>query len=1061
MQSDTTSQSNFPNASPQAQDGGILAWFAQNHVAANLLMFTLFVLGFLAAMTFRFEVFPQPDPRIINVTVPYPNASPEEIDESINQRVVQAVSSIDNVKRVTSEARDGMGVVTLELEAFTDKNKVLVYAQDAVDRISNFPPENAKEVLVEKIEGSSDAMSLALVGGASAQERAAIAHEMEDGLLALDGVSLVSLEGIQDEELTIEVSRSTLERYGLTMDFIAQRIRASSLDLSSGVLKTTAGSITLQTNARKRTADAIAQVPLKALPTGAMLTLGEIADIRNGFSDSQLVNLFNGEPAAFIDIKRGNTEDVLTIEREVRQFIAGFELPHDMHVEITQNRTDILRGRISLLGRNGVVGFTLVFLCLMLFLDLKLAFWASLTIPLSFVGGMIFASMFGVTINMITLFSLILVLGIVVDDAIVVGESIYHEQEATPNDRGATIRGLKRVIAPVTLGVVTTMLAFAPLAFLSGKGGQIINVLPIIVISVLLVSLIESFFVLPSHMNTPGLWSTGVVAKIRHGFASALKWVIEGVVGPAMAWAIRWRYAVLTAVVCAFAICMSAVFSGLIQFVFMPTTESSSVRASLTMPAGTSFEQTLAVAQRIEKATQRMDEELIAEGEDLDPNDGYAALKQVLMTVGGSEADSNIAKVRMQLVDTEERTISAREAEGRWRTLIGDISGIQSLTFKSALFRVSSDVNIDLMHGNPVELQRAADTLQSTLEEMPGVSDVEVSLQPGKRQLVFEINARGRAAGLTEADVARQLRQAFYGEEVQRFLRDKQEILTMLRYPESERESIDDLHQVRITLPNSDKTLLSSVVNMKPDRALATIKSVDGNRLVTLQAKVDSTQNSVEGVNQQLSNDILPNMVRQIAGLTWKAGSDRQDQRRDIMEMSRLMGIALILIYVLLASFLRSYVLPLVILSAVPMGVIGAIGGHWLLGYDLTFLSFFGVVALSGVVVNDSILLVDDYLHRRKAKPDMPLADLLVESVQRRFRPILLTSMTTFLGMMPMLFETSLQARFLIPVAISLAFGIIVATPLLIIVVGLLLMVKADVGNLWRRLWSRNAPQTA
>lgn len=1036
---------------------GVLAWFVNNHVAANLLMFTFLLLGIAAALTFRTEVFPQPDPRIINVTVPYPNASPGEIDESINQRIVQAVSGVRGVRRVTSQARDGSGVVTLELEAFLDKDKVQVDVQDAVDRISNFPPEGAKDVLVEKVEGQSDAIGLALVGGATEAERTAIAHEMEDGLLAMEGISVVSLAGIRDEEITIAISRKNLERYHLTMQEVAQRIRAESLDLASGTLKTTSGNITLQTNARKRTPEALRSVVVRVLPSGAQLRLGDIADIDNGFADNQLVNLYNGEPAAFIDIKRANDEGVLTIERQVREFVANYPLPPDMHVEITQNRTDILRSRISLLVRNGVLGFVLVFLCLMLFLDLKLAFWASLTIPLSFIGAMVFASQFDVTINMITLFSLILVLGIVVDDAIVVGESIYHEQELAPNDPNATLRGLKKVVAPVALGVFTTMIAFAPLAFLSGQGGQIINVLPIIVITVLLVSLIESFFILPSHMNTPGLWSRGLIAWLRQRFARVMQLYINHVVKPGMAWAIRWRYAALMGILLAFSVCITAAITGKIRFVFMPTTESSTVKASLTMPVGTSFEQTLAAAQKVQLAADAMDRKLIEEGRDIDPDDGIAAVQQVLMTVGGSEAEAHKAKIRMQLLDSEQRAVSSKEVERLWRESIGDIPGVQSLTFRSALFVVSSDVSLDLMHHDPAVLEQATEQMRTALEGMAGVSDVEMSEQVGKKQLVFELNDRGRTAGLTEADVARQLRQAFYGEEVQRLLRNKEEVLIMLRYPESERESIADLQQVRLTLPNGNTTYLSEVVTMYPSRALANIKTVDGKRVVTITAKVDSSQNTIENVNETVGAEIVPALQVEMPGLTWKPGADREDQKRDMREMFYMMLIALVLIYVFLASFLRSYFYPLVILSAVPMGIIGAFLGHWLLGYNLTFLSFFGVVALSGVVVNDSILLVDDYLKRSAAYPDMPLADLLVESVGRRFRPIVLTSMTTFFGMMPMLFETSIQARFLIPIAISLGFGIVVATPLLIAVVGLLLMVKEDVMG----LFSRSARQRA
>lgn len=1041
-------------AARQRTPQGILAWFAGNSVAANLLMLTFLLLGLAAVATFRFEVFPQPDPRIINVTVVYPNASPGEIDESVNRRVVQAVTGIRGVRRVTSQARDGSGVVTLELEAFSDKDRIQSDVQDAVDRISNFPPEEAREVVVEKIEGRSDAISLALAGGATEAERTAVAREMEDALLALDGISVVELAGVRDEEITISISRTALERYSLTMEQVAQRVRAASLDLASGVLKTSSGNITLQTNARKRTPEDLAAVVLRVLPSGAQLRLGEVAEIRSGFAESQLVNLYNGEPAAFIDIRRAPNEDVLTIERAVRNFVTDYPLPPDMHVEITRNMTDILRSRISLLVRNGMLGFVLVFLCLMLFLDLKLAFWASLTIPLSFIGAMVFASQFNVTINMITLFSLILVLGIVVDDAIVVGESIYHEQEQTPDDPHAALRGLKKVVAPVALGVTTTMIAFVPLAFLSGQGGQIINVLPIIVISVLLVSLIESFLILPAHMGAPGLWSRGVVAWLRERFAAFMSSYIHRVVRPVMAAAIRWRYAVLTGIMVVFSICITAALTDTIRFVFLPTTESSTVRASLTMPAGTSFEQTLAAAQEVQDAAARMDRKLMEEGKDLNPDDGVAAVRQVLMTVGGSEAEANTAKIRMQLLDSEQRAVSSKQVENLWRESIGDIPGMQSLTFRSALFVVSSDVSLDLMHSDPVVLAAAADKLRSALERMSGVSDVLLSEQSGKKQLVFELNSRGRAAGLTESDVARQLRQAFYGEEVQRLIRNSEEVLIMLRYPESERQSIADLQQVRLKLPNGDTTYLSEVVSSYPSRALADIKSVDGKRLVTVTAKVDTSRNTIEGVNAIVGEEIVPALQEEMPGLAWKPGSDREDQKKDTLEMFQMMMIALVLIYVMLASFLRSYFYPLVILSAVPMGIIGAFLGHWLLGYDLTFLSLFGVVALSGVVVNDSILLVDDYLHRRREQPDMPLPQLLVDSVARRFRPIVLTSMTTFLGMMPMLFETSTQARFLIPIAISLGFGIVVATPLLIAVVGLLLMVREDISQLRRRLLS-------
>ena len=1035
----------------------LVAFFANNPVAANLLMFLLIIGGVMIARQLNTELFPTLDPGLINVSVPYPGATPSEVAESITQRVDEAVRSIDGVKRVVSKASEGYGLITVEIKEFADSQTIRDDVQAAIDLLADFPPADADEPEVVVVEPLQPVMTLLATTLGDETYLDFATHELEEALRDLPSVSHVEVEGIRNYEISIEVSETALRTYGLTFDELARAIRQSSINLSSGEIRSISGDLLLRTDQKRNSGREFEDIVVRTLPGGAVVSLGDIATIKDGYADDELEIESNGQRAALIRIQKSKDQNVLDISNEVLAFLDSYVVPADMAVEIWTNESDYLRARLSLLLRNGALGFALMFTFLVLMLDLRLAFWVAMGIPISFFGAFLFLGLFDVTLNMISMFALIIVLGIVVDDAIVVGENIGSEQQKGLRGSQAAIAGVKGVFSPVFIGVLTTMAAFAPLMFLTGTFGQILSVLPIVVIAVLAISLVEVFFILPAHLSHTRRWSAHPLDSIQDFISSKIQWFRDNIVTTAVRLVVRHRYISLVHGFGFLGLALVLIINGAVRIEFFPQIETDQVEIHVDFPVGTPFNVTETAIRRIEDAVHEVNATV-----------GGTAIRAVTMTAGARVTEGsgpggaasmnfarNIASINLQLNSEPLRTVSAEELTRRIRGSVGPILGAESVNYVSDRLAESVTLQYELVHEDDERLRLAVEEMNASLTEFPMITEIRDSLSDGKRQFDVSLTEAGIAAGLTQAAVARQLRQSFFGEEIQRIQRGRDEIKVMLRYPREARRSTSDFFNSRIRLTDGTELPLTTVAKVTESRSFSAIDRIDGVRVATIAAEVDRQYMSTGDAAKTVGREVLPQLKRRYPKLEINTAGFSRDQSEDFASLQVLALVALIIIYTMIAGLMRSYVMPLVVLSGVPFGAAGAVIGHYLLGFDVSMISMFGMVALSGVVVNDSLVLIDRYRRLRIEDPELSVLDAIVEAARLRFRAIFLTTVTTALGLTPMLFETSIQARFLVPMAVSLATGIVFASFVILFLVPALVVIKNDLTQIASRLIPR------
>ncbi|NVJ98535.1 MAG: efflux RND transporter permease subunit [Alphaproteobacteria bacterium] len=1031
---------------------GLVGKFLENPVMTNLLMIFFIVGGLMTAVTMRSEVFPTVDVGTISISVPYPGATPLEVEDSITRRVEEAVLGITGVERVRSYAYENRAALTLELEDFVDAYRVKDEVQAAIDSIVDFPPGNAEEPVVTVTQSLSNALTLVLVGQVGERELRAAAELLERDLLALDTVSAITVRGARTKEISIELSEATLRKYDLTFREVAEAIRNSSIELSGGVIKTSDGEILLRTDAKARVGDEFERITVRSSNGGDIVRLSDIATVKDGFADEDLINEYNGVPAILLDILRNESSDILDVKAKVMAYVddAALTLPKGVQVLVFRDQTEILADRISLLTSNALLGFALVFLLLVATLDLKLAFWVAMGIPISFLGGFLIFGSMGITLNMVTMFALIVVIGIVVDDAIVVGENIYAEQQHGHHEERAAFEGVKNIYGPVLVGVFTTMAAFAPLLFQTGTFAKITRPIPVAVIAILAVSLVEAFFILPSHLRHENRWSKGLLRTIQQKVARGLDAFAIGSLQRLIVRTSQYRYATVAATVGLMMICFALVGNGFVRVVFFPNIEGTEISAKLAMPDGAPFEATAQTMEQLESAIKQVAAEIKAEsGEDV--------IKATAVTVGarynqasgpGSFSSalmaSHLGQMSVELVPTDARSYSAREIGRRWELAVGPLPGVETLSFASTIGPQSVDVGYELAHDDQHALEAAAAELANRLATIGGVNQIDAGLDLGKRQYEFTMTDLGLAAGLKPADLARQLRQAYFGEEVQRIQRGREEVKVYVRYPAEVRRSLEKLSDVRIRLPDGSGVPLSLVADITEGRSPTSIERVNGRRVLTVTADVDEAVTTPNVVNDLIQAEILPALMTKYSGLRWQLEGGSREQSEDFASLFRGFMLAVIIIYALVATQLKSYVQPMIILVSIPLGIAGAILGHMLLGYDLSFVSLFGVVALAGVVVNASVVLIDRYNIELKQE-DATALDAAVRATLRRFRPIALTTITTALGLLPIISETSPQAQFLIPMAVSLATGLLFSSFVMLFALPALILVIEDV----------------
>jgi multidrug efflux pump subunit AcrB len=1065
---------------------GAIGWFTRHPVAANLLMVVIMAGGLIAVVgiplpflpenmrrpAVQQEVFPEISLDLITVTVPYLGAAPEEVEEATCVRVEEAIQGLDGVKRITSMANEGFCVVTVELLLGSDSRVVLDDVKARVDAIDTFPAETEKPIIRE-ITNRRQVIDVAISGDADEWSLRHVAEQVRDEISALPGITLVELANSRPFEVSVEVSEAALRRHGLTFDQVANAVRFSSLDLPGGSLRTDGGEILLRTKGQAYTQREFEELVLLSRPDGTHLLLGDVAHVIDGFAETDQFTRFDAEPAMLVQVFRVGKQDALRIADQVKSYLAEAQprMPEGISLNIWQDMSRVLRDRRNLLMRNAATGFALVILILALFLNLRLAAWVSLGIPISFLGAMWVMPGLDLSVNMISMFAFIVVLGIVVDDAIIAGENIHRHQQRHRQGLKGAIDGAREVAVPVTFAVLTSVAAFLPLLTVAGLMGKIMRVIPLIVIPCLLWSLVESLLILPAHLShlrprppEPAHRSiSSAWRKFQGRFADGLESFIDRFYTPVLDLALRWRYLTAAIGIATLLLTMGLVRGGFVRFFFFPDVESDFVSAALTMPPGTPVEVTSDAVLHLERTAEQVRREVEqSHGEDVFKHMLSAIGEQPFgraqqQNAGGAQAQeisSHLGELTIELLPAEDRTVSSTTIAEAWRKAAGRIPAAVELRFTASLFQAGDDIDVQLTGSDIPELRSAADELKLALAEYSGVYDIADSFRAGKREVKLNITPAAEVLGLTLANLARQVRQAFYGEEAQRIQRGRDDVKVMVRYPEAERRSLGDMENMRIRTPDGAEVPFAEVADVELGRGYAAIKRVDRRRAINVTADVDPAQATPGEIIEDLKARVLPELVSLHPGLTYSFEGQQAEQRDTMGGLVRGFAIALLMIYALLAIPLRSYAQPVVIMSAIPFGLVGAVWGHVIMRLDLTIMSMFGLVALTGVVVNDSLVMVDFVNRHRRSKGELFQAIRQAGAV--RFRPILLTSLTTFAGLSPLMLERSMQARFLIPMAVSLAFGVVFSTFITLILIPSGYMIMEDL----RRLVSRRGAET-
>ncbi len=1022
-----------------------ISWFAENSVAANLLMVVVLTAGVAGLPQIRQQTFPDVDLDLIQIGVPYLGASPSEVEEGVCVRLEEELQGLEGIDQMTSSSAEGACGVTIEVTTGHPVDRALAEIKNAVDSISTFPKETEKPI-VNHVAIRRNTLQIALSGDASERALRIYGEKIREGLLSLPDVTQVDLSSVRAYEISIEVSESSLRRYGLTFDEVARAIRRSSLDLPGGAIKTSTGEILLRAKGQAYTGQDYEEIVIRNASDGTRLRLGDIATVVDGFEDSDQYATFNGEPAAMIGVYRVGDQKVLQLARSVKKKILELEasLPEALSLTVWRDDSVLLKDRLGILLRNAYTGFALVFVVLALFLRLRLALWVALGVPVAVMGALAVFPVFGFSIDVLTLFAFIMVLGLLVDDAIVVGENIYTHQETGEDPLRAAIVGAQEVSVPVIFGVLTTVAAFLPMILAPGPMGQFFGMIGLVVVISLFFSIVESQLVLPSHLgHHAGKTMVDLGARENQTRWKRLQATLSGSLTrfarhaylPVLRRALEWRYATLALAISCLMVALAAVGTGRLRWTFFPPIEGDYISASVTMPLGTPVERTAAAVQVLEESFNKLNAEL-----DVQFGRKGSTSKHLMAMVGGrvgvgrgdpsqvagGGGASNMGEVSVELTGGAQRSITPKEVVSLWRARTPPIIEADEVAFVSDYFSFGDAINVQLNAMDVAELEKAADELKAKLSEYPGVFDISDSFQGGKSEIRLAILPAAEALGLSLDDLARQVRQAFYGEQAQRIQRERDDIRVMVRYPESERRSLSDLENLRIRTPDGGEVPFYAVATATMSRGYATIKRVDRKRTINVSADVDESKGNAAEVLADIRASVLPALAARHPGVSHSMEGEQRRQREMFESLGRTYLLAMIIIYTLLAVPLRSYGQPLIIMAVIPFGLVGAIAGHIIMGLNLSMMSTFGAVALSGVVVNSSLVLVHSVNRRRKNGSGIEQA--VCEAGVSRFRPIVLTSLTTFAGLGPLLFEKSMGAQFVIPMAVSLAFGVIFAT---------------------------------
>ncbi len=1020
---------------------GMIAWFARNEVAANLLMLVILFLGFYALdQKLILEVFPEIQRDVVTIEASYRGATPAEVEKAAVLRIEEAIADLPGVEKILADALEGTARIRVELLRGYKAREVMDDIKARVDAISTFPAD-VERPIVSLLEVRNEVISVVVAGNLSERELRRLAEQVRDELTLLPGVTQVDMTGVRPYEISIEIPEATLRNYGLTLASVATAIRNSSQDIPAGTVRTRSGEVLVRSLGQAYTGEDFARIVVFTREDGSRVTLGEIATIRDGFTEDPLYARFNDRPAVTLDVYRVGEQSAITVAETVKDYLARkqAEMPAGIELTYWRDRSQVVKNRINLLLSNAAQGAIIVYILLALFMQPTVALWVVAGIPVAFLGALAVLPSLGVTLNLISLFAFILVLGIVVDDAIVTGDSVFKRMKRGEPPLQAAIAGTQEVSVPVTFGVLTTVAAFAPLLFISGDRGALFAQIPMVVIPVLLFSLIESKLILPAHMKHVRIVEdagrlTGW-RRVQRRIADGMEYAATEIYRPFLRRLLARPWLTVAVFVAALLIILSFPRSGRMGFTFFPRVQSEIASVTLTLAQGTPAGVTEGHIRRIEALARELRDRHV------DPATGKSVILDILSTVGTASASrgvssgrSHVGQVRFEIVPPEERALPVTSAElvEEWRKLIGQIPGARELAFRAEIGRAGDPIDIQLAGSDFDALRGAAEELKRHVAEFAGVYDVRDTFDEGKDEVRLAIKPTAEALGLTLKDLGDQVRHAFFGLEAQRIQRGRDDVRVMLRYPREERASLGTLENMHIRSAAGVDVPLGIVADAEIGRGFATINRVNRNRTVNVKAEVDKTRVNMQAIDADLSA-YLPELLKKYPGVSYTLEGEQREQRESFGSLGFGLLFVLFAIYALLAIPFRSYGQPFLVMAVIPFAVAGAILGHAIMGMGLSIMSIMGMLALAGVAVNDSLVMVD-FINRAR-REGLPLDEAIQTAGVARFRAIWLTSLTTFGGLMPLILEKSTQAQFLIPMAVSLGFGILFATVITLLLV--------------------------
>lgn len=1024
---------------------GLIRWFAQNPVAANLMMIAIILGGLISLPTYNREIMPAMPSKFIVVSVMYPGADPVEVEDRICIRIEEAIHEVEGIININSVASSGLGSVVAEIAIGYDLQKALNEIKSQVDAINTFPQEGERPtVKIRKFR--ERVIQVAVMAKTDEKSLKAITERVRDDLAALPGVDFAEMKGDRRHEVGIEVSEVVLRRHGLTFDEVVTAVRESSLNMPAGMIRSDAGDMVLRTKSQAYDTEDFQNIVLLKNMDGTRVLLGDVATVVDGFEEDPVLTRFNGRPALLIDILLTTAPDVVDVTQEVRDYIAKSPefLPAGVELVSWFDLSGTFEGRVNILLSSGAGGLALVFILLMLFLRPAIAIWVCAGIVTSFMGALWVLPMTDVSLNMLTLFAFILVLGIVVDDAIIIGESVHSRQEDGQSGAEASTGGAVSVSKPVMFAALTTMIAFSPILFLEGIAASVMKPLPIVVILALSFSLVEAFFILPSHLAhmKPSGQSKGRIAssirKVRQAVSGRLKNFIDNVYAPFLHKTIENRYLTLSGFLAVWLILFAFVQGGWMRQDFFPSIPGDFIIADVTLPDGIAFVKAKDVMDQIEAAAHELNAEFEAAGEG-----SKSPIKNIQTFVKGKQAT-----VSVDLLAVEERSIDIEEITRRWRQLIGDIPAAKQFEMRYQVRAKNKPLSFVLASTNPETLEKATMELEAHLAGFAGVFDINDTLRSARQELILDLKPQAETLGVTTRDLARQVRQGFFGEEAQRIPRGKDDVKVMVRYPEEMRQSIETLQQMRVRTANGIEVPFETVAEARFEQAASEVRRLNRKRVVEVTGDIDTMLTNAQEVIRKVEEEIIPGMVEKYKDLEFLLEGDQKEIASFMSGLIRNTGMAFLAIYALIAVAFRSYTQPLLVMTAIPFGYLGSVLGHMFLSLPFSMFSFLGVVATAGVVVNDNLVLID-YINQMRAKGE-DMVDAVRHAAKSRFRPILLTTLTTFIGLTPIISEQSKQAQFLIPMAISLAFGVLLSSFVTLLLVPNLYVVLDEVKGWFR-----------